>query len=799
VRLVAYGGYFFEGDGFACGLPTGVPILGVEPTLVTRVGAQPVISTTRLTARVISAEFAYVGGALSIEAAFALLWQNLRPWEQTVRQLRGERNDGVDVAIDAILVPLAAASDQLNLWPVQFVSTDLHWRALEQASQSKTFTSALDQAVAVSLTGMQEAPLTVRLQPTAQRASPTAAVGWRYRQTWRIANDGDEPFERLPVRVTIGDTTPLTTTKAQADGDDLIVVDKETGLELARTLDDWDTASSHVWVVVEHLPAGESMDLEIWYGNASAAGPPTLTGGDDLPAFDPAASTNAQWVYQVEETVGDAGLGGWYVSGGGTAEPGVVDHSVPGAWKRAMTLDNPGNRDDAAQAEWTEYTATGTKYHAVFDAQRSRQGGTNPEDNRVADGVKLHHPLGISSVTADIRWQNEGKAGAGTTPVGQVVILTRNSGAERWRKLYSNTAEQASEATIASATYTPSAPVNLLAFAVWPNDGKEVAKGARPNKKIRARWWTTLEVNVPTTDLTISQVGGEEEIYEVAATLRVGGHGTGAQNAPYVEVLLGNARGETGAGTPRLGVGLNQHVVVDMGARSAEVWDSSLLAKQADVPVGLVRAVAGRTVAGSVAEGAAASWPALSPVVQALPNPAFAGNVAGWSAHTTGAGMTVSRVYEGTVFGAAAGSLRHQVTASTAGVGTVADTRADTLESVGGRARVQVAAWVRTSNASLQPQLGILFYRDDGVTQVSTAREDDWTPVANTGYRRVFSAAVPTNATRFRRLLGTKDKAGGQTGSTYFDDTSANGAELIVGDVSPGTVDVDVLWLPVYA
>jgi len=651
---------------------------------------------------------------------------------------------------------------------------------------SKTFSSVLDQAVLVTVPGNQRTAPVVRIQPTVQRAAPTAAVGWKYRTRWTLTNNASESLYRYPVRISLGDTTPLTTTKAQADGDDLRVWIG--GKEVARDLVTWDTAASFVWFLIPALAPGASLVAEIVYGNVNAVAPPVLA-YPDLPPFALATSTNAQWVYQVSTIAGNAGKGGWNLSSG-TSNP-TTDQETPGSWRNVLTFENPDNTDDCNNRKVTVYTDSGTKYIGIFNATRARGGAMDLLDEGLADGVTIHNPLGISSVEVEIIYENDAMAGSGSNPIGKFVILTRDSGAEIWNILFSDNSTDNTPVVIATATYTPAAAVKHLAFAVWPFDEDlgEVNQKAKNARKVNAQWDDVLNLNIASSNLTITQTESEVEIYELATEVRHGGHAGGTvANPPYEVVRIGNALAASGAGTLHAACKLNEIVIVDCAARTHEVWNSGLTARVEDLPVPTVLAWDGRDDAGITNEYPAVEWLPLQAVASPLTNGDFTGSVSPWAAINIHANATI-----GTLL-ATGNELNVPVLTNTAGSGaTVADIVPGQRIPINGRARIQVAGTVSTDKATVVPRMTFLWYTSGG-SFISASVEAAWTPVVSTDYRRDFSAVPPATAATFD--VGMSIVNGGASpgaANLTLDAVRADGVDLMVTDVAMGTLVVNVL------
>ena len=643
----------------------------------------------------------------------------------------------------------------------------------------------------------------LRVQPTSQRSSPTAAVGWKYRRRYTIANTASKPLLNYPYALNVGATDGLVSgSKMLSSGDDLRVWIN--GLEVARTLNTVNSATDcYVWIVIPYLAAGGSMLVEVVYGNASAGSPPTLTAGTDLPAFDIAAtgggrSTNSNWVYLVDRTAANAGKGGWYLSSG-TAQP-EINQAVPGAWEDVGTGPVA---DDSWQLPYATYTDSGVKYQGRFEARRGRTGSLLPGEGFGADGVALTNPVGITSVTADMRWINMAMGDTDTTPVGALVILTRASEAEQWVKLYENATLQTTEATITSATYTPPAAVAELAFAVWPNNGSLIERTARVDRYINAAWWSTLSVAINGSAITQTVTEAETEIYELATELRYGGGGAATTVAPSRSILLGNARSATGAGSPHLACKINEQIVVRSEARKAEVWDSSLAAKVEDAPLAAVSAVESVVRSdGTAVEQPSADWMPWTPMADPLTNSSADTVATGWVKGATTVNLTADATptRDTSSYDTAPASLTANVTANTSGTGGTVEYIASDYLPVGNRQNVEVGAALRTDNTNLQPTPTVWFYDSSNTLIGSRDTQADWTIGAtNTWYRRLFAASVPAGAVTYRVGVVIKSKTSNQTGQVWWDTVAVNDTEIALFDVAIGAITLSARWQDRYA
>jgi len=800
MRITGYGNYDFEADGYWCSIPAGyVPIAGINPTIINRTGTTATFGPGYISEQVIPAEFGYTGN-LTYETAWLNLFNKLRPTDTAPRQLRAIRNDGTRVVIDAVMsVPSGATSNSdISTVPVTFISTSAVWTAVSQSSVSKTFASAVDQAITVPVTGYERTPLTLRIKPTGQRTAKTANVGWQYRVVYRVTNNSSETLVDYPYALDLGTTTGLVSGgKALSSGNDVRIVND--GIELPRVLVDWNSASfvTLAWIIIPLLPAGQYEDFEVWYGNASAGSPTTLT-GIDRPAFDTSTaganrSTNSSWRYRVNTTVStDAGFGGWYVDSG-SEQPAIRSFASPGAWRPARTLVAS---DSSIQPSYSTYTVSTTTYYtARFDAQRARNGvSLAGADGVNYDGVALTNAAGITSVSYDLSVINTTTSNSDASVIGQVVLLTRNSTGDDWRVSQITSALAATETTVGPNSPTFSPKRTSIAFAVWPADATRIDDSAGAASRIAAKWRSSLVVGIDGSVLPQSTVQTEEGIYELASQIRYGGDAN--LTPPYTAIRIGYTSSGS-AITTRFGVRLNESVVVDVPNRTASVWNSTLTAKVSDVPYATLTAVDGVTSRDATVERASTGWIELRQYVDPLTNPSFDADATGWTRASATAGMTAAALTRTTAqFSSTPASASVVVSANTGGVGSAAVDYAALLP-VNARTAITVAADVRCSNANLIGLPSVYWYDASG-NYLSATTAADWTPVINTWYRRTLAATVPATATQYRVALVTKSVTSNQTGTVWFDTVTTNGNELVYSDVSIGTVAVDAAWTATY-
>ncbi|MCA9878269.1 MAG: hypothetical protein KC442_10825, partial [Thermomicrobiales bacterium] len=476
-----------------------------EPALITKDSAHLNFGVDRRAGLYSSVFFGSSAQAASWEAQITLDSQAERDalmavltavGEDQVRLLADLNVDGVAgqqyVTIDAAVGSVRWPGSGWNL-TVTFESNDSYWTGRDVESVSKTFDDPLDQVVHLPAPGNVPAQPALRLLPMVQRAAPTAAAGWRYRQRIAVINGSDEPWFRYAVRLPLGDTNALVNaSKAQASGADLRVWLH--GLEQSRTLVNWNTGESYCWVVIPALPAGEALTYEIVYGNAAAsAGDGVELTAPERPAYDLSMSTNYQHCYRSERALANAASGLWPLSS--AREGGSADYGAPGAWAPVLTWENPNNSDSYVQPAAQRIRDGGDEwYQALLFASRWRGPGFTDieayQGSDPYDGVVLYNPLGIRAVVSEgIRWRNDAalKTIVTTTvgdtsetsevlvphdPYTRVVVLGRNSGGEAWHVLTEYGQPQGGGD--ASRLYLPSggaAPISPAFAADWDDTG----------------------------------------------------------------------------------------------------------------------------------------------------------------------------------------------------------------------------------------------------------------------------------------------------------------------------------------
>ena len=481
-----------------------------------------------------------------------------------------------------------------------------------------------NQSLLIPLPGEYPVGPVIRLKPTAQRSAPVAQAGWVWRRRIQVTNNCGESLVNFPYALDLGDTTPLTTTKALANGNDLRVWCE--GREIARTLVDWDSATHDTlcWITIPFLQNGDALDFDVVYGNAEAEAAPTLELLLDAPAFDLSLTgndrcDNATWVYTEAS-------GGWPI--GSDAPDARFSFTMPGGWVPQVSVYTP---DERQQPAISAYEDSGTHYHGWFNARRARQGSTVITSGLGPDGVALTVPTRIVNLDCGFVVTNQAMSNSNATPVGKLVVAAARRAGDAWFTLAEFTDLSDTE-TIATDTYAPAEPIKQICCAVWPLNQRGVDNTARSDRYVEAAWDGTVTVTLDDTLITQEVIQAETEIYEIANEIRYGGgaYGEGPFGV-YQVARLGNAALADGRDTPRLAVEINQQVHVDNERRIVAVYDDAGTTKVEDVPIPAYAMAEAVDRDGTFVEQFDPDWLYLLPVKNPLSNPSFASDAAGWT------------------------------------------------------------------------------------------------------------------------------------------------------------------------
>ena len=144
MKLTGYDGFDWEPLGFLAGLPDGwIPYPAVEPVILERAGTFATFGPSQISELTIPVNFVTTPEAFtvyaSIEAAWLDFFKRLNPYDTRPRQLRGERNDGTPIAVDAVMRVIPMSDDRAqNERFVDFVAVE-PFASLAPSTASGTF------------------------------------------------------------------------------------------------------------------------------------------------------------------------------------------------------------------------------------------------------------------------------------------------------------------------------------------------------------------------------------------------------------------------------------------------------------------------------------------------------------------------------------------------------------------------------------------------------------------------------------------------------------------------------------
>lgn len=789
MRILGFGAVELDTLGVKCSIPAGaIPVASVQHTMIRRVGAPAAFGSASIPERTLPVVFVMTdlgaSGYSSMQNAFSALISQLEPTNPTPRQIRAIRNDGTYVVSTGVLQFGAGAAQEnvaVNAIAAQFVLTDPLWHATTETVATKTFAEPQDQALRLSVIAGGEVPVAVRLAATTQRTVKTATLGWTKRQIYTITNNANEPLLNYPILINLGNTAALVSGgKVLANGNDLRVWIE--GQEVPRTLNNWNAASaSGFWFVLPSLPAGMSVEVEVVYGNPNAGTPTTLTPLVNRPPFNLPGSNNDFWVYWTDDVAASAGAGIWGIDGGGTVPPSRASFDLPGAWRRAVTLEIPWpNNFDSFTQNWNSpYVASGTKYRASFAALRAPYAVNLPEW-RVADGVALRNPLGITKINVGFLVTNLQENVDPTYGVGKLVVGARN-GPGAWTKLLDYTSVVLN-AVIAPADYQPATPMKEFMCAVWPRNEGVIPLTARSDRYILGEWNTHTVVTIDSTKLGIALTSAEHDIYQWSGLVATFGDG---RSRAWRGIDLGSGGKITTA--------LGEVLRIVPALREVQHWNASLTELIRVIPPTAYAVV--QTIFdqyGNPISAAGDAWPAVHVQPNELSNPTFvSGQVAPWITRSVPGTYTVAPL------SVVSGRLQAQVTANTGAAGTGFEVVADEFLVLNGRRYIWLAADLQVSNANLRPRLQVLWYGAAG-TLISTSREAAYTAVTGSPYRRLSGFVPPVGATQFKAGVFIESVTASQAGTVWIDTVWPYGAEIMYVDAGRGDVEIGAEYLESY-
>lgn len=311
--------------------------------------------------------------------------------------------------------------------------------------------------------------------------------------------------------------------------------------------------------------------------------------------------------------------------------------------------------------------------------------------------------------------------------------------------------------------WTPPNPVKHFGIACWPQ-----GVGQIPDDVESRAWATTkkdIGVHIAAESLIITKIEDETDIYELATEFRLPGSGNAV--GPYHALLVGNARQQSGPGTPRAAIQLDEQALqIDTERRTHTIWDAEFSVQEESLSAHAVRALTG-----DLRQVDATDIPSLSHTNCEIANAEFSGDISGWSSHSGGSGWTKSVAHDPDLGGAALGSMKFAVTSASAGTWLY---HSNAYCDVAPDESVEVSAWMHQTEAgSSSPRIGIAWY-DNSSVLVATTLDQFYGISLNPAQDRIIrvSAATPAGAVKFRVILGITVETD-VAAAKWFDDVTA--------------------------
>ena len=285
----------------------------------------------------------------------------------------------------------------------------------------------------------------------------------------------------------------------------------------------------------------------------------------------------------------------------------------------------------------------------------------------------------------------------------------------------------------------------------------------------------------------IYAVGSETEIYDMHATLRLGG-GSDAVS-PYDLVTIGGS-GHWLA----LPLAYTLKIVMDPNDSTPLVIiqdGAGTFVSRAQWAVVIDRVVPGID-GGNVSLVPRQMFP-LRPGLQRLVNPDFSTNIASWGNEDTSAGVTAAWSQDAAVYRTAPGSAKCVVSAAPAG--SWHSYRDQTVANIPINTMVEAGFWVRTTNVSLKASISLnLVANGDNlvVSYVYTLPSTGaWRSIGCGGLMPIGDGLGSTGTAKVTiGIVAT----GAVTGTMYFDDGSLGPPNLYIAESAMGTLAIGAEW-----
>lgn len=180
-------------------------------------------------------------------------------------------------------------------------------------------------------------------------------------------------------------------------------------------------------------------------------------------------SSNSRWVYPVRKTErSDSTRGLWWLSSG-QKRPNDFRMDVPGSWGWSVYYDN----DDEFSQSWNLPfdPGGGADYVAIFDAERTWQGGKTRGKEQGFDGVSIHTGVPITNVRFDYQLRNPNS-------MAMLVLGSRQeNGATEWTHEYEDAAAQSTLSNSSIQNEALEADTYGVGLFLIPNGADQIDPG----------------------------------------------------------------------------------------------------------------------------------------------------------------------------------------------------------------------------------------------------------------------------------------------------------------------------------
>lgn len=241
-----------DGTNFTAVIPSGgLTQLSASAVTVNRADEYPFLSGRVLPAHTFAIEV-YIPAGATINTNRELLKQYFNPLDSQRHNLIAEDTNDSNKQwyLTGYPISIRPNGDRLNGFIIVLAIEVPYWRLVTALTDSWSITAS-GQTHAVTNSGNIKSKPSFALTPTSSKTG-----GLSYRRWVSIYNNLDVSYvDALDITSGGLDTATLTTTKLQADGDDLrVYVD---GVEVDRWLDAMDTANTKIWVNLSFAPRHE--------------------------------------------------------------------------------------------------------------------------------------------------------------------------------------------------------------------------------------------------------------------------------------------------------------------------------------------------------------------------------------------------------------------------------------------------------------------------------------------------------------------------------------------------------------